>query len=128
MRRYLWVALVFSLSLALLSPSYAEEVKSVDTFLGAIVTVPRDVPDKPEGIPPLLLFLENNMLLVVYSDPTSLEDIDYAEVFDLTLETTVAIAWMQKGVLFLVRDEGLMHNSLPSGKMVSAPPQLKDSL
>lgn len=116
------------IGLALLSPSYADQVKSVETFLGAEVIVPVDVPDKPKDIPPLLLFLENNMVLVLYSDPASLEDIDYAEVFDLTWDATVAIAWMRKGVLFLVRDEGLLQDALPSGKMILAPPRLEDSL
>ena len=127
MKRYLWITLILSLSLALISPSYGEEVKSVDTFLGTQVIVPMNVPDKPEGIPPLLLLM-GNVVLVVYADPTSLEDIDYAEVFDLTWNTTVAIAWMQKGVLFLARDEGLLNNALPSGKMIVAPPELKDTL
>jgi hypothetical protein len=128
LKNHLWIALSLVIGLALLSPSYADQVKSVETFLGAEVIVPVDVPDKPKDIPPLLLFLENNMVLVLYSDPASLEDIDYAEVFDLTWDATVAIAWMRKGVLFLVRDEGLLQDALPSGKMILAPPRLEDSL
>lgn len=122
-----WAALLMSLLLLSSGLAYGEDLKMLTTFLGPTVTVPQQVPDKPEGVAPFILLM-GNMALVVYSVPESEEDIDYAEVFDLESATTVGIVWTKGGTLFLVQDEGLLKDSVPSGTFIFAPPSLRDTL
>src|SRR3972149_7381071 len=112
------------MSLLLLSSglAYGEDLKMLTTFLGLTVTVPQQVPDKPEGVAPFILLM-GNMALVVYSVPESEEDIDYAEVFDLESATTVGIVWTKGGNLFSVQDEGLLKEARPNGSLIFAPPR-----
>lgn len=130
MRKAAWVALlgVIALGLATGIPrATGTQVKTVDTLLGPPVSVPAGVPDKPQGITPLVLFL-GNVALVVYDDPTTLDEVDYVEIFHLQLGITAGIAWMKGGILFLVEDEGLARESTPTGTMIYAPPRLRDTM
>ena len=126
MKGKVWAAPLIGLAILISSFAYGEDLKLVTTFFGPTVTVPQEVPDKPEGVAPFILLM-GKMALVVYSLPESEEDIDYAEVFDLESAATVGIIWTKRGNLFSVQDEGLLKEARPNGSFIFAPPSLKDT-
>ncbi len=117
--------LILALLLAGVSLAHADGLKEIPTVLGPAVTVPAEVPDKPD-VPPYMVML-GGLVFVVYGDPATGEPA-YVEVYDMELERTVAIMWKWGGVMFQVRDEGIIKKSSPTGNLIFPPPPLRDTV
>lgn len=95
------------LVLGLGAAAKAEEMRTIQSVLGAEVRVPAVVPDRDRYTPAGAVLVGGELAVLVYTDPERPDRVQYAEAYDLA-GNLLWIAWYDaEGTMRVVADENL---------------------